>query len=66
MNIFYDKFEQTVRRIHANIKNINTLSLTTVFAFSNFVQADTVTFTGTGYITTNIEVSATPDGNNLQ
>ena len=42
------------------------LSLATVFAFSSFVQADTVTFTGTGYITTNIEVSATPDGNNLQ
>ena len=42
------------------------LSLATVFAFSSFVLADTVTFTGTGYITTNIEVSATPDGNNLQ
>ena len=42
------------------------LSLATVFAFSSLVLADTVTFTGTGYITTNIEVSATPDGNNLQ
>jgi len=42
------------------------LSLTTVLAFSNFTQAGTVTFTGTGYITTNIEVSATSDGRNLQ
>ena len=42
------------------------LSLTTVFAFSSFALAETVTFTGTGYITTNIEVSATSDGRNLQ
>ena len=42
------------------------LSLATVFAFSSFVLAETVTFTGTGYITTNVEVSATPDGRNLQ
>ena len=37
-----------------------------VFAISGAALAGTVTFTGTGYITTNIEVSATPDGNNLQ
>ena len=42
------------------------LTLATIFAFSSFALAETVTFTGTGYVTTNIEVSATPDGRNLQ
>ena len=42
------------------------LSLTTVFAFSNFVQADTVTITGVAYGTTlTEELTATPDGNTL-
>ena len=42
------------------------LTLATIFAFSSFALSETVTFTGTGYITTNIEVSATSDGRNLQ
>ena len=33
---------------------------------SSFTLAETVAFTGTGYVTTNIEVSATSDGRNLQ
>ena len=37
-----------------------------VFALSGAALADTVAFTGTGYLTTNIEVSATSDGRNLQ
>ena len=42
------------------------LSLTTVFAFSNFVQADTVTITGIAYGTTlTEELTPTPDGNTL-
>ena len=50
------------------MKILKTLILTfaTIFAFSSFALAETVTFTGTGYVTTNIEVSATPDGRNLQ
>ena len=42
------------------------ITLATIFAFSSFALAETVTFTGTGYVTTNIEVSATSDGRNLQ
>ena len=42
------------------------LTLVTIFAFSSFALAETVTFTGTGYVTTNIDVTATPDGRNLQ
>ena len=42
------------------------LSLATVFAFSSFVQADTVTITGIAYGTTlTEELTATPDGNTL-
>ena len=42
------------------------LSLTTLFAFSNFVQADTVTVTGIAYGTTlTEELTLTPDGNTL-
>ena len=50
------------------MKLLKTLILTfaAIFAFSSFALAETVTFTGTGYVTTNIEVSATPDGRNLQ
>ena len=36
------------------------------FIISGAALADTVTFSGTAYIKTNIEVSATPDGRNLQ
>ena len=40
------------------------LSLATVFAFSSFVQADTVTVTGVAYGTTlTVEETVTPDGN---
>ena len=50
------------------MKLLKTLILTfaTIFTFSSFALAETVTFTGTGYVTTNIEVSATSDGRNLQ
>jgi len=37
-----------------------------VFVISGAALAGTVAFTGTGYLTTNIEVSATSDGRNLQ
>tara|TARA_B100001105_G_scaffold234421_1_gene208982 strand:- start:15 stop:497 length:483 start_codon:yes stop_codon:yes gene_type:complete len=36
------------------------------FIISGAALAGTVAFTGTGYLTTNIEVSATSDGRNLQ
>ena len=42
------------------------LSLATVFAFSSFVLADTVTVTGVAYGTTlTSEETVTPDGNTL-
>ena len=42
------------------------LSLATVFAFSSFVLADTVTVTGIAYGTTlTSEETVTPDGNTL-
>ena len=37
-----------------------------VFVISGAALAGTVTFTGTGYMTANMEISTMPDGRNLQ